>query len=168
MKIQSWIQSRWEHNGNNISEHNDPLYILKKTEKGREFRFVEYSIVSSQCQASIGFKVRDLGLMTKDISEVKSHGGHAANEIYLKDLKKWFFIDPQYDLIATFQGVPLNAVELQNCIANNKGFTLINPNKTITKQEYIKWIGPYLYYFVTTFEGQDIGMWDRIIGNKNS
>lgn len=166
IKIQSWVQSRWKHDGNNVPEQNDALYILKEAEKGKKFRCVEYSIVARQCLASLGFKVRGLGLMTKDISDVKSGGGHAVNEVYLPDLSKWVFIDPQYDVMTSYQGIPLNAVELQNCIANNKDFELINPNKTISKQDYIKWIGPYLYYFTVTINGQDIGMWDRIVGNK--
>ncbi|MBK6979277.1 MAG: hypothetical protein IPH28_21115 [Cytophagaceae bacterium] len=77
-----------------------------------------------------------------------------------------FLIDPQYDIITTYNGIPLNAVELQNCIANNLNFEIINPNKTITKSEYKDWIGPYLYYFSTTIKGERIEIWDRIVGNK--
>lgn len=165
-KIQSWVQSRWKHNGENAPDKNDAYFILKEAEKGKQFRCVEYSIVVGQCLSSLGFKVRGLGLMTKDISEVKSGGGHAVNEVYLNDMKKWVFIDPQYDVITTHGGIPLNAVELQNCIANNLNFDLLNPNKIISKQDYIKWISPYLYYFYVTINGQSIGVWDRIVGNK--
>jgi hypothetical protein len=166
VRIQSWVQSRWKHNGFNVPEKNDALFILKEAERGMEYRCVEYSLVAGQCLASLGFKVRGLGLMTKDISEVKSDGGHAANEVYLDDLKKWIFIDPQHDVITTYNGVPLNAVELQHCIANNLDFEMLNPNQTISKEEYKKWIGPYLYYFYVPINGQKIGMWDRVIGNK--
>ncbi|MDH5367938.1 MAG: transglutaminase-like domain-containing protein [Cyclobacteriaceae bacterium] len=166
IKVQSWVQSRWEHDGDNVPEKNDALYILKEAEKGKKFRCVEYSLVAGQCLGALGFKVRNIGLMTRDISVVKSGGGHAVNEVYLEDLKKWVFIDPQYDVITTSGGIPLNAVELQYHIANNKDFELINPNKTITKEEYIKWIGPYLYYFYITINGQKVEIWDRIIGNK--
>ena len=166
IKIQSWVQSRWKHNGDNVPEKSDALYILKEAEKGKQFRCVEYSIVAQQCLQSLGFVVRGLGLMTKDINEVKSGGGHVVNEIYLRDVKKWIMIDPQYDIITTYEGKPLNAVELQYCIANNLDFEIINPNKTITKTEYLNWIGPYLYYFTTTIKGERIEIWDRIVGNK--
>lgn len=166
IKIQSWVQSRWKHDGDNRAEKNDALYILKEAEKGKRFRCVEYSIVAGQCLASLGFKVRPLGIMTKDVSEVKSGAGHAVNEVYLKDFKKWILIDPQFDVITTYNNVPLNAVELQDCIAKNKNFDIINPNKTITKDEYKKWIGPYLYYFYVSIDNQKIGIWDRILGNK--
>lgn len=166
IKVQSWVQSRWQHDGSNAPEFNNARYILAEAQKGKRFRCVEYSIVAGQCLAALGLTVRNLGLMTKDISEVKSGGGHAVNEVYLADLKKWVLIDPQYDVITTYEGVPLNAVELQDCIANKKDFGIINPNRTITKEGYIKWIGPYLYYFYTTLDGKTVGIWDRIAGNK--
>jgi hypothetical protein len=166
IKIQSWVQSRWQHDGDNIPEQRDALYILREAEKGKRFRCVEYSVVASQCLASLGLRVRGLGLMAKDISEVKSGGGHVANEVYLRDLRKWVFIDPQYDVITTFAGIPLNAFELQYCIAHKQDFEIMNPNKTITKEEYIQWIGPYLYYFTLTINNQKIGILDRIVGNK--
>ncbi|WP_126970383.1 transglutaminase-like domain-containing protein [Gynurincola endophyticus] len=165
-KIQSWVQGRWKHDGENVPEYNDAMYILKEAEKGRRFRCVEYSIVANQCLAALGFRVRTLGLMAKDISDVKWGGGHVVNEVYLDDIKKWVFIDPQYDVITTYNGQPLNAVELQYCIANAKDFELVNPNKTITKDEYQQWVGPYLYYFTIGINGQRIGIWDRIGGNK--
>lgn len=165
-KIQSWVQSRWKHDGNNVPEQNSAMYILKEAEKGKRFRCVEYSIVANQCLSALGFKVRGLGLMTRDISEVKWGGGHAVNEVYLSDEKKWVFIDPQYDVIPVAGGIPLNAVELQSYIAERKDFQLLNPNQTITKDEYVKWIGPYLYYFYTSLSGERIGILDRITGTK--
>lgn len=148
LKIQSWVNSRWKHDGDNTPKKNDAYFILKQAEKGERFRCVEYSLVASECLKSLGFKVRRVGLMTKDIEEVNYGGGHAVNEVYIPDLEKWIFIDPQYDVIATENGIPLNAVELQQVIANKRTFELINPNKVIEKVDYIDWIGPYLYYFM--------------------
>lgn len=165
-RIQSWVQSRWQHDAENTPKQSDALYILKEAEKGKRFRCVEYSIVASQCLSALGFKVRGLGLMTKDINDVKWGGGHAVNEVYLDDLHKWVFIDPQYDVMTSYKGVPLNAVELQQCIALKQDFKLLNPNQTITKQAYTEWIGPYLYYFYVGINGQPISLWDRIVGNK--
>jgi hypothetical protein len=165
-RIQSWVQSRWKHDGNNSAQSNDAAAILEEAAKGKRFRCVEYSIVTGQCLASLGFIMRPVGLMTKDVSDVKSGAGHAVNEVYLKDLKKWIMIDPQYDVITTLNNVPLNAVELQSCIAENKEFDIVNPNKTTTLQDYKKWIGPYLYYFYVSINNQRIGVWDRVIGNK--
>jgi hypothetical protein len=165
-KIQSWVQSRWKHDGNNVPEYNNAMYILKEAEKGRRFRCVEYSIVANQCLSALGFKIRGLGLMARDINDVKWGGGHVANEVYLDDVQKWVFIDPQYDVIPVADGVPLNAVELQNHIFENKDFELLNPNGTITKEEYCAWVGPYLYYFTTSIKGEKVEVKDRILGNK--
>ncbi|BDD05587.1 transglutaminase-like domain-containing protein [Aureibacter tunicatorum] len=165
-KVQSWVQSRWMHDSHNMPKENSALYILEQAKKGEKFRCVEYSLVAKECLLALGFKIRSLGLMTKDISEVKSYGGHIANEIYLDDLEKWMFIDPQFDVITTKNGMPLNAVELQQCIAQNIPFEIINPNKTTTTEKYKQWIGPYLYYFYVSINGQQITIWDRIIGNK--
>ena len=65
-KIQSWVQSRWVHDGENVPEFNNAMYILKEAEKGKRFRCVEYSVVANQCLAALGFKVRTLGLMSRD------------------------------------------------------------------------------------------------------
>ncbi len=164
--IQSWVQGRWKHNGDNVPENNDAAFILRAAAKGQQFRCVEYSIVASQCLSSLGFIIRGLGLMTKDIEDVKWGGGHVVNEVYLKDLKKWIMIDPQYDVIAARNGIPMNAVELQYCIAHQISYDIINPNQTITKEAYESWIAPYLYYFNTSLKGERIEIWDRIIGNK--
>jgi Transglutaminase-like superfamily len=166
IKVQSWVHSRWQHDGMNEPEKVDALFILKEAEKGKRFRCVEYGLVTRECLASLGIKIRGLGLMTKDVSDVKSSAGHVANEVYLKDLKKWIFLDPQWDIITTLDSVPLNAIELQYCIAQNKNFEIINPSKTTTKEEYKKWIGPYLYYFTVSLSHQVVDKWDMILGNK--
>ncbi len=166
LKIQSWVQSRWIHDGDRTPEYNDALYILEEAKKGKRFRCVEYSLVAGQCLASLGFTVRNLGLMTKDVNEVNYGAGHVANEVYLKDLQKWVFIDPQFDVITFKDGIPLNAVELQNLIANNIDFDIVNPNGVITKEEYKEWIGPYLYYFNVSLNKGSIGIFDRFIGTK--
>jgi len=164
--VQSWVNSRWKHDRENTPEKNDAYFILKQAEKGERFRCVEYSLVASECLKSLGFKVRNIGLMTKDIDEVNSGGGHAVNEVYVSDLNKWIFIDPQYDIIVTENGLPLNAVELQKAIANKEPIEIINPNKVIEKEEYIEWIGPYLFYFYTSLNKGKVSVWDRIVGNK--
>ncbi|MFD2599414.1 transglutaminase-like domain-containing protein [Sphingobacterium corticis] len=164
--VQSWVQSRWKHDGQNVPEYQDAYYILKEAEKGRRFRCVEYATVAQQCLQALGFSTRQLGLMTRDISEVKWNGGHVTNEVYIEDLKKWIFIDPQYDVITLRNGVPMNAVELQHCIANRIDFEILNPNKLITKTDYEKWIGPYLYYFTISLQRGQVSIWDRIVGNK--
>lgn len=166
LKIQSWVQSQWEHDGDNKPEKADAMYILTEAQKGRRFRCVEYSLVASECLQSLGFITRGLGLMTRDIDKVNYGAGHVLNEVYLSDLQKWVMIDPQYDVIFTRNGMPLNAVELQAAIAQNELVEMINPNKTISKKEYLEWVGPYLYYFTTSLNKGQVEISDRLLGNK--
>lgn len=166
LKIQSWVQSQWKHDGDNVPEKADAMYILQEAQKGRRFRCVEYSLVASECLQSLGFITRGLGLMTRDINEVNYGAGHVLNEVYLNDLQKWVMIDPQYDVILTRNGIPLNAVELQSAIAAKEPVELINPNSTITKEEYLDWVGPYLYYFTTSLNKGPVSITDRLLSRK--
>ncbi len=166
MNIQSWVHSRWEHDGENTPEKNDPTYILEQAKKGERFRCVEYSIVTSACLKSLGFIVRGLWLKTRDVDVVNSGAGHVVNEVYLKDIGKWFFIDPQFDILVEKNGIPLNAVEFQEAIVNNEKIEIVNPSKEILDNDYIKWVGPYLFYFTTSLNNGAISNWDRVIGTK--
>jgi hypothetical protein len=58
--IQSWVNSRWKHDGNNAPEKNDAYYILEQAEKGGRFRCTEYSLVASELLKSLGFRVRNV------------------------------------------------------------------------------------------------------------
>ncbi|MBX2978671.1 MAG: transglutaminase domain-containing protein [Flavobacteriales bacterium] len=166
LAVQSWVQSRWEHDGDNSAGTSDAIAILRAAEQGQRFRCVEYSVVTSACLASLGFRVRGLGLMTRDIAEVRSGGGHAVNEVYLPDLKRWAFLDPQYNVMVLRDGAPLNAVQFQHAIAHGIPVELVGPSGAISTEDYLSWVGPYLYYFYVSLDRQSISIWDRVVGNK--
>ena len=166
MNVQTWVHSRWKHDGDNVAEKTDPIYILEQAEKGEQFRCVEYSIVTSACLKSLGYIVRGLWLKTRDVDVVNYGAGHAVNEVYLHDKKKWFFMDPQFDIMVAKDGLPLNAVEFQKAIVNQEEVTVFNPSKEISDEDYKQWIGPYLFYFTTSLNNGPISVWDRIAGNK--
>jgi len=166
--VQAWVHTRWKHDGDNTPENYDPIYILKAAEKGEQFRCVEYSLVTTACLQSLGYLVRNVGLMTRDVNEVNIGAGHVVSEVYLPDLQKWFFIDPQFDIMAIQNGIPLNLVEFQHAIAHNESFELINTSKSISDEAYIDWVSPYLFYLKTALNNGNTSVWDRIIGNKRS
>lgn len=95
-KITEWVTNLWAHNGDNIPEQDDPLYILQMvTQEGEQYRCVEYGVVIAGCLNSIGIPARTIGLKTQDV-ETRDYGaGHVATEAYLKEYKKWIFIDGQ-------------------------------------------------------------------------
>jgi hypothetical protein len=154
--ILDWANQQWEHNGSNNPSNPDALTILKEAHDGKKFRCVEYGIVTSSALNSIGMNSRVLGLKTRDVEKVKLGAGHVVSEVYLTNLNKWVFIDPQFNVIPTMDGKPLNAVEFQNAIVNNlDNLKLINLHGEISTEisdNYIDWVAKYLFYFDVLFD----------------
>ncbi len=156
--ILEWTHNQWQHNGSNEPSKPDALTILKEVKEGNNFRCVEYGIVSSAALNSIGIKSRVLSLRTADCETVKHGAGHVVAEAYSKDFNKWIFIDGQFNAIPMLDGIPLNAIEFQKAILENKKcLNIINKNGEFSKedkQNYIDWIGKYLFYFVVNFDNR--------------
>ena len=98
---------------------------------------------------------RVLALKTKDVETTTSGAGHVLLEVYLKDMNKWVLLDGQYDVMPVLNGVPLNAVEFQNAIATNYDKLEIRSMSATGKEDYVKWIYPYLYYFDVMFDNRE-------------
>jgi hypothetical protein len=156
LNILDWTSSQWEHNGSNNPTKQDALTILKEAHEGKQFRCVEYGIVATSALNSIGIPARTLGLKTRDVEKVMRGAGHVVSEVYSEELDKWIFIDPQFNIMPTLNGNPLNGVEFQKEIYNkNVNLKLINKQGEISKEEtenYIKWVGKYLFYFDILFD----------------
>lgn len=159
LTIMHWVHEQWKHDEYNVADKKDALSILNEAKKGTNFRCVEYGIVTAACLNAIGLKARVLGLKIKDIETTVSGAGHVVTEAYLSDLKKWVMIDSQWDAMPVLNGIPLNAVEFQQAIADHYSQLEINSLSGISKRNYTSWIYPYLYYFncpLDNREGTDI------------
>ncbi len=163
-RIQTWVQRQWQHDSDTVAERRDAHFILDEAKKGRRFRCVEYAFVTTQLLKSLGFAVRSVALKTRDVERVNYAAGHVVTEVYLADARQWIFLDPQNNIIATLHGVPLNAVELQAAIVNHQPLQLLNPTKTMSDEEYVKWIGPYLFFFTTSLNRGPVTVLDRLLG----
>lgn len=154
--ILDWTSNQWKHNGSNNPTKQDALTILKEAREGKQFRCVEYGIVATATLNSIGIRARTLGLKTRDVEKVMRGAGHVVSEVYSNELGKWIFIDPQFNIIPTLNGYPLNGVEFQKEIFNkNAGLKLINNQGELSDEmaeSYIKWVGKYLFYFDVLFD----------------
>ncbi|MEL7586159.1 MAG: transglutaminase-like domain-containing protein [Prolixibacteraceae bacterium] len=154
--ILDWTNRQWEHNGSNNPTKQDALTILKEAHEGKQFRCVEYGIVATAALNSIGIPARTLGLKTRDVEKVMRGAGHVVTEAYSEELDKWIFIDPQFNIIPVLNGYPLNGIEFQKEIFNkNDSLKLINKQGELTKEDseqYIKWVGKYLFYFDVLFD----------------
>jgi len=154
--ILDWTSKQWEHNGGNVPTKSDALTILKEAHEGKQFRCVEYGIVAKAALNSIGFHARTLGLKTRDVEKVMRGAGHVVAEVYSKDYNKWIYIDPQFNIIPMLNGKPLNGVEFQKEIFDkNANLKLVNKLGELNSQDsenYINWVGKYLFYFDVLFD----------------
>ena len=170
--VLNWTNSRWEHSGSNTPKKSDAFTILEEAKQGKNFRCVEYGIVAATALNSIGIPARTLGLKTKDVEKTRHSAGHVVTEVYLNDFEKWVFIDGQFNLIPFLDSLPLNAVEFQKAIFFNKEKIQLHSLKKVAdkkdKERYIKWLGPYLYYFDASFDNRKDYEISRIKCNDKS
>ena len=166
----NWVRNRWEHNGWNDADTKNGCTILERAEKGEKFRCVEYGIVLQNILNAINIKARTLGLATSNAETAKSSAGHVLTEVWLNDQQKWAMVDAQFDAMPILDGLPLNAIELQEAIVQEKPFKFINLKGDFTAKEtkkYMNFIPEYLYYFTTSFDVRLINKEDRYkIENK--
>jgi len=154
-KLSSWVHGLWQHDGYNTPKQNDALHILEEVKKGERFRCVEYGIVTTACLNAIGLPSRTLSLKTKEAETTPRGAGHVVMEVFLKDLNKWVMVDPQFDAVACLNNIPLNAVELQKAITENKDMKILTNDKELQDSQYKAWIYPYLYYFSYKFDNRE-------------
>ncbi|MBT8319487.1 MAG: transglutaminase domain-containing protein [Gramella sp.] len=167
INVQSWIYTRWEHASGHFARKKDALYILEQARKGKRFSCAEYSTVGKACLQALGFTVRKTYLRPEDTKSAEKKTGHVLNEVYLKDLKKWFFMDPCFDIIIKKDSIPLNAAELLKAMMQGDELEVINPSNEITCAEYLEKIGPFLSCFSTRIDVTKKNIWRRFYGSKS-
>jgi hypothetical protein len=166
LSVLNWTHNQWRHNGSNEPSKNDALTILKEARDGKKFRCVEYGIVSSTALQSLNFKARVLGLKTADVETKKYGAGHVLAEVWMPQFNKWVLIDGQFNLMPILENVPLNAVEFQQAISENKKYKLIDVNGEVSmkrRKSYLSFIFDYLYYIDTQFDNRNVPSNERIL-----
>jgi hypothetical protein len=152
-----WTNSRWKHNGNQSPKKNDAISILQEAEEGGRFPCFAYAIVLRDQLSALGFKARTVYLKTGDAKTRKGSPGHVATEVYLEDLQKWVFVDGQFNVMPSLNGVPLNAIEFQKAISSDfDAFKLLthDQNTKISKTNYVNFVYDYLFYLDTTLDNR--------------
>ncbi|WP_018479517.1 transglutaminase-like domain-containing protein [Pontibacter roseus] len=169
LRMVNWVHKQWKHNGMNEPTRNDALTILAEVKEGKQFRCVEYGIVTAAALNSLGLAARTLGLKTKEVETTEFGAGHVLLEVYLPDLQKWVLLDGQFDVMPVLNNVPLNAVEFQQAIANNYDALEIRSLSGTSKAQYINFVYPYLYYFDVKFDNREgIALKRETIDSKKS
>lgn len=155
--ISSWVSSLWQHDGMNEAKPSDAISILEQVKQGQRFRCVEYGIVTTACLNALDLPSRTLALKTKNAETTPSGAGHVLMEVYLQDLNKWAMIDPQWNAIPYLNGMPLNAIELQEAVTKKKNVIVKFGGQVsdADQSQYIAWIYPYLYYMSISFDNRE-------------
>ncbi len=160
LAILDWTSQQWSHNGSNVPSKSDAITILQEASEGKQFRCVEYGIVATSALNSIGFHSRTLGLKSRDVEKVMRGAGHVVSEVYSEELGKWIYMDPQFNIMPTLYGTPLNGVEFQKAIeGRNPGLKLVSKQGELSDEDarsYIKWVGKYLFYFDVLFDQETL------------
>ncbi|MEM6720066.1 MAG: transglutaminase domain-containing protein [Bacteroidota bacterium] len=169
--VLNWTHNRWKHSGNNSPKKNDAISILQEAEEGGRFPCFAYAIVLRDQLNALGFKARTIYLKTADAKTRKGSPGHVATEVFLDDLQKWVFLDGQFNVMPSMNGVPLNAIEFQNAISTNfEKFTLESLAKETktSKTNYVNFVYDYLFYLDTTFDNRYSPKQRHLIDGKAS
>lgn len=162
LSVLNWTRHQWQHDGTKTPKKNDAISILNEVKEGARFPCFAYAIVLRDQLTAYGFKARTLYLKTKDAETRKSSPGHVATEVYLNDQKKWIFIDPQFNVMPTLNGKPLNAVEFQQALSNHYDQVVLASRDIVDKRDYVDFVYDYLYYFDTALDNRDIATTDSI------
>ncbi|HEY1113756.1 MAG TPA: transglutaminase-like domain-containing protein [Chitinophagaceae bacterium] len=156
LRILKWSHDQWEHNGMNEPKKRDALSILEEARtEGKQFRCVEYGIVGAAALNALGLPARVLALKMKDVETIEGGAGHVLLEVYLPDLKKWVLLDGQWDAMPVLNGVPLNAVELQQAIATNYDALEVRSLSGTPKADWVRFVYSYLYYMDVSFDNRE-------------
>lgn len=112
----NWVTSQWKHDGmNQPPDSFSALDILQSVHnKHLRYRCVEYGIVLSDLLQSYGFIARKVALRSPNVAYGGFGQGHVAMEVWLNDLNKWIFLDPQFGTYMTKpnSAEPLNYYEI--------------------------------------------------------
>lgn len=101
-KIQPHLSLKWD----------SPEGILRQIREGAGANCFHRAILFSTYLSSIGVKSRLWALENECFNDV----AHSINEVYVKNLKKWVFIDVMYGFYATSHGRALSFLEFREMI----------------------------------------------------
>jgi hypothetical protein len=154
LSILNWTHHQWKHDGGNAPKGSTGMGILNEAQAGGRFPCFAYSIVLRDQLTAHGFQARVLYIKTKDAETRKGSPGHVVTEVYLKDRKKWVFVDGQFNVMPTLNGNPLNAVEFQHALSNSYEKVKLASRDVVSKRYYTEFVYDYLYYFDTAIDNR--------------
>ncbi|MHB1440362.1 MAG: transglutaminase-like domain-containing protein [Cuniculiplasma sp.] len=146
IKLCSWVHSKWTHSGTNLPERGDPITILLEAKCGKRFRCVEYSTLLHAVLTIGRIRSRVIYLRSADVETRKSGAGHVVVEAFIREHMRWVMFDPQINVYATKDGIPISSLELGVSLENDPESISFPTIGKFMRRRYIKFIKQYLYY----------------------
>eukprot|EP01029_Cantina_marsupialis_P024239 TRINITY_DN617_c3_g1_i1.p2 TRINITY_DN617_c3_g1~~TRINITY_DN617_c3_g1_i1.p2 ORF type:complete len:382 (-),score=-10.48 TRINITY_DN617_c3_g1_i1:252-1397(-) len=149
LELMSWVSSRWKHNGWNAAPDSlTSLDILNNAQKGEQYRCVEYGKVLKDILLSFGYTSRAVSLKHVNTAYGGAGMGHVATEVWSNKLQKWIFLDPQFNVYASYQGNTLNIYEIFQTKKNGNfdDIEFINVDQQKKNKTYPNFLTNYLGY----------------------
>ena len=169
LSILNWTHLQWKHDGSNSPKGTDAISILAEVRDGGRFPCFAYAIVLRDQLIANGYKARVLYLKTKDAETRQGSPGHVVTEVYVNDLKKWAFVDGQFNVMPMLEGKPLNAVEFQQALSSRFDEVVMASRQEVSKNGYTDFVYDYLYYFDTALDQRRLPANEKItVDNKRS
>lgn len=147
VEIMDWVSARWKHNGWNAAPDSISTYqILINASQGSEYRCVEYGRVLADILQLFGYPSRTINLRNENVAYGGAGMGHVATEVWSSTLKKWIFLDPQFNVSAQFDNQFLNIYDLYNHKKSNELNKVKFKVKDSINEDYFTFIEKYLGY----------------------
>ncbi len=124
-KLAAWTCARVQNGeGPNMEPAWSAPALLRQIDEGRKgFACGTFSHIFVGALASFGIVARTIGLTAIDTPLTKGSGvwNHATSEVWSDHWGKWVYVDAELILYYELNGLPLSAMELQDCLM--KGVT---------------------------------------------
>ncbi|MBG9784938.1 transglutaminase-like domain-containing protein [Shouchella lehensis] len=147
LAIMNWVHKRFEHNGFNNGDHLTSLELLKRAEKGENYRCAEYARITRDLLLAFGYVAR----VIRVLSENADYGGvgqsHVCSEVWSTEQEKWIFLDTQCNVYASMNETPLSYYELIQTLEHASIHCLLE--KGVSETVYKRFISVYQGYVTT-------------------
>ena len=143
LEVMKWVNDRWTHDGMNDAGDASSLEILRRAEDGESFRCVEYSKVTKDILLAMGYIARSLSVLSENADYAGFGQAHSVTEVWSNRYEKWIFIDPQFNVYAIKDDIPLSYYEISAAF-EDVSFRFLSNEPFIN--EYRDFIGQYFGY----------------------
>lgn len=147
-----WVSNRWEHNGDNCANTNNPLRILDSVEHGETYCCATYANVLRGCLTVLGYPARFVGL-SRSSAAYGSGKGHGCVEAWSNQYQKWILLDGQNDAWWEANGIPLSAEECRYYYINKQDdLKFVGQKKDFNYAQIELYWNIYFYHLLFYFD----------------